>query len=131
MPVFIWQKDAFKKFVAVESLGSRKVTRDMICHQRESMGNSSFWAFLQRWNEYFIKDPKMASFKPEFSIGVGGGDRYEVIYGYWGWNRWVVCNTGEMLLLRWSSQEDYIKEAKRQGFRIFPVQKKQLSFSFH
>jgi len=130
MPVYIWQRDAFRKFVAVESLGDKKITDDMIRHQRESMGMQSFWAFLQKWHEYYIKDPLLMSFGPKFKIESDNSGSNTVIYGYWGWNRWVVYNTGEMLLHRYSTQEEYIKEAKRQGFRIFPLNKKQLSFVY-
>ena len=118
MPVFIWEKDAFLKFVEAESSGDKNIAASLIRHQRD-FGKCSFWAFYQRWQEMYVIDPEITKTQPSFSIDVEGN---YAIYGYGGWNRYMVLNTGEIVFLReFAERDEDLRLGEKAGFRISPV----------
>lgn len=137
MPVFIYEPDAFEKMVKVEGEEYRRV------RTKEEFGICSFDAFLEEWKK-LEQHPNFKDFKdfrPEFGIGVEGN---HAIYGWWGWNRYIVLNSGEMVFhsgfLTEVADEEIMSERHRYfmkgdsekardivlqwirkiGFRIFP-----------
>lgn len=118
MPVYIYDKDAFRKMMIVEGGGFRQNELDFVRHQR-SMESCSFWAFYRTWQEMYAQDPEFAKpSKPDFGITV---DHSGAIYGFWGWNRYSVRTTGEIVFLRYLARDrKSIEKAAELGFRIFP-----------
>ncbi|OGD43052.1 hypothetical protein A2567_00225 [Candidatus Azambacteria bacterium RIFOXYD1_FULL_42_11] len=115
MPVFIYEPDAFDKMIALEGENYRRFKG------KESFGVCSFDAFLEEWTRINSHNPEFKNYHPEFGIGVGFNG---AIYGWGGWNRFIVLNTGEILLHKgfvepwhWAN----IKNARKIGFRIFPI----------
>jgi hypothetical protein len=88
MSVFIYEPDAFEKMVKIEGEDYRR------CKNKESFDDCSFDAFLEAWEESLKRQPDFKDFRPEFGIGVKGN---QAIYGWWGWNRYVVLNSGEIM----------------------------------
>ncbi len=84
MSVFIYEKDAFEKIVAVEGPGYIK--------NQKNFDDYSFSAFYKRWQELCGQDPNFINASEHF-IGVG---LCCAIYGLGGWNRYLVRNTGEI-----------------------------------
>lgn len=117
MAVFIFEPDAFDKLVYVEGT-------DIIEHQK-NMGICSFWAFLKRWKEIDAECPELKNKYPNESFDVKGNG---AIYGWWGWNRYIVFYSGE-IMMHWyfieSSMIDTLYRAIEIGFRIFPDEIKQ------
>ncbi|MEK7212001.1 MAG: hypothetical protein AAB731_05225 [Patescibacteria group bacterium] len=122
MPVYIYDKDAFRKMMLVEGGGSRKNELDFVRYQCTftSEWECSFFAFYQKWQEEYARNPKLAEEEFEYDISVNGNC---AIYGLSGWNRYSVRNTGEIFFLRhfvryrdiWS-----LKKATELGFTILP-----------
>ena len=118
MPVYIYDKDAFRKMMLVEGGGLRKSELNFVKHQCTPMEQCSFFAFYQKWQELYAINPKCVESRLDFRLTV---DHNDYIYGLWGWNRYSVRNTGEIIFLRYFSRdEDSIKKAAELGFRIFP-----------
>ena len=119
MPVYIYDKDAFRKMMIVEGGGFRQNELDFVRHQCSSMGASSFFAFYQKWQEMYAQNPEFAEpSQPDFGIVVNHNG---AIYGFWGWNRYSVRTTGEIIFLRYLSRDrKSIEKAAELGFRIFP-----------
>ncbi len=121
MPVFIYEKDAFRKIVCVEG--------PEYPHNQRNFGICSFRAFKNKWRRLYKADERLIDFRPVFGINVKGNG---AIYGFGGWNRYVVLNTGEIMLLGPSVElpEDIVK-ARQVGFRIFAqdLTKKERSYS--
>lgn len=135
MPVFIYKPDAFEKMVKIEGEDYRRRK------SKESFGNCSFDAFLEVWEAIDKKYPDFRNDKPAFGIDVKGNG---AIYGLGGWNRYIVLNTGEIMLHRyfltsiadkeimnechkhlreWSIEErleTMLQRIRKIGFRIFP-----------
>lgn len=109
MPVFIQEKDAFRKMVLVEG--------PEYPYNQRNFGIHSFNAFKDRWEKSYKADKKLKGFRPVLGIHVKESSS---IYGFCGWNRYIVLNTGEIMLLGSSVElsEDIVK-ARQVGFRIF------------
>ncbi len=118
MPVFIWQKSAFGKFIEVESRGDKEEAKKIIRHQRQSdLGDRSFWAFYQQWQEMYALNPEIVRHQPRFELNVNNNG---AIYGDGGWNRYTVRNTGEIMFVEaFTLPRRDIELAKKIGFRIF------------
>ena len=108
MPVFIYEKDAFRKIVAVEN------SPDYVRQQR-TFGDCSFFAFFQKWQEMYVLDPDVV-LDEDVSLDVGGSG---TIYGHGGWNRYAVHGSGEIVFLRLQARDDdSIDRAIKERFRI-------------
>ena len=107
MAVFIYEKDAFQKIVAVEG---EEYTRD-----QKFFGSCSFSAFYQKWQELHAQDPNFIN-APEYFIEA---EWNSTIYGLGGWNRYLVRNTGEIFFVAAAGSLESIKRAKTQGFQIW------------
>ncbi|MEK7630186.1 MAG: hypothetical protein AAB432_02260 [Patescibacteria group bacterium] len=113
MPVFIFQKNAFKKMIQVEGEGFRERENDT--------DDYSFKAFHDHWKNLSKNNKRYSPrVKAEFTISVHDSS---TIYGFGGWHRYVVMNNGEILLIKSSvlkwKQEWILKKAKKVGFKIF------------
>ena len=111
MPVFIFEEESFEKLIEVEGEDYRRF------RGKDMFKEVSFDAFLELWNSV-SQDQSLRNHRPEFALGVNSFG--SAIYGYAGWNRYVLLNTGELMLIEGSSTKDYIKKARDAGFRIFP-----------
>lgn len=112
MSVFIYESDAFEKFVYVEGEEVRE-------HQK-NMGICSFWAFLKKWKEIDAECPELKIKYPKGTLSVEG---MGAIYGWWGWNRYIVFCSGEIMMhsgFVGLSAIDTLYRALEIGFRIFP-----------
>lgn len=107
MPVFIYEPDVLEKLVEIEGPEYQR------CAKKEYFGNCAFEAFLEKWNTVFRDNEPLRRAKP-FAIDV---ERTGAIYGVWGWNRYIVLNTGEILLIESLSYPEFVEQAKRAGFR--------------
>ena len=109
MPVFIYEKDAFRKLIKVEG--------PEYPYNQRNFGICSYKAFKKKWKRIYGKNKEYRNFRLVFGIDVKGN---AAIYGFGGWNRYVVLNTGEIMLLGPSVENpDDIKKAREVGFRIF------------
>lgn len=109
MPVFIFEKEAFRKMVEVEGPDYSR--------NQMNFGACSFRAFKNKWRRLAKASPNFIKYRPAFGIDVEGN---AAIYGYGGWNRYVVLNTGEIMFIEHSARTAaYIKKARAAGFRIF------------
>jgi len=126
MAVFIYEKDAFDKLLAVENFW-HKHDYDKRGRGKEFYGDSSFDAFLEKWNKLSEKTKK---YRPEFEIEVSSFG--STINGCCGWHRYIVLNSGEILFLRNSlrikNDSAKIEKIREVGFRIFPEDKIKQSF---
>lgn len=109
MTVYIYERDAFRKMVAVEG--------KYYPHNQKNFGICSFKAFKKKWKK-LAKINDFTDGKPPYAIDVEGN---RAIYGLCGWNRYLVLNTGEIMFLKAAARipED-IEVARKIGFRIFP-----------
>ncbi len=108
MTVFIFEKDAFDKIIAVEGAGYSE--------QQENFGECSFNAFLEQWKKETNKNPELKKVKDLF-VGVNGN--YS-IYGLGGFNRYGVLYSGEIIFSREQAvSHEQVIRAGREGFRIF------------
>jgi hypothetical protein len=119
MPVFIYEPDAFEKMVQVEGDDFRR--------RKDADDSWSFNAFLKKWQSLDRTDPKFRKRRPYFAIDA---DQFgSTIYGWGGWHRYVVLNTGEILLIANSTQAPetsaVLKQARKTGFRIWGVRRKK------
>ncbi|MCL5018594.1 MAG: hypothetical protein M1416_02390 [Candidatus Pacearchaeota archaeon] len=84
---------------------------------KEEFENCSFDAFFEEWEKNYSKHPERRNYKPEFSIDVHG---MHSIYGWGGWNRYLVFNNGEIAFIRGLARFEFcVDDAKRAGFRIW------------
>lgn len=112
MSVYIYEPDAFDKMVLVEGGEYRKYGT------RNHMGDASFEAFLELWLKRWTENPWFPSRRPRYVIQI---DSCSVsIYGFWGWNRYLVYNTGEIVLHEFFAEKSDIIEAEKAGFNIWP-----------
>ena len=115
MPVFIYERDAFRKMIAVEGPEYPRNQR--------FFGSVSFGAAKREWDKFFRDNEELRNSRPEFVIGITAQD-VGIIYGLGGWNRYVVLNSGEIMLTGDMSSprcRKCIEPARRIGFRIFPI----------
>lgn len=107
MPVFIYEKDALQKMAEVEG-------REWL-EQQEEFGMCSFGAFLNEWNKKFRDRPDLREEGKDLGMSVESNG---AIYGSWGFNRYLVYYSGEIVFLRCMSHDEEIKKAEKAGFRI-------------
>ena len=116
MSVFIHEPDAFDKLIKVEG-GSSQDGRDYMMH--------SFEEFLKKWKALVKMDPGFRNITPELAINT---EENSYIEGHGGWNRYVILNTGEIMLhesfVRYKDQVT-IERARKAGFKIFPTDLKR------
>jgi hypothetical protein len=110
MSIYIFEQDAFEKIIEIEGEKYRKYK------EKFEFGTCSFDAFLQEWKENCEPDPAVMNHKPEFCIDVESNG---AIYGFGGWNRYFVLNSGEVVFSRLHGVEKVIEKAKEIGFRIW------------
>ena len=116
MSVFINESDAFDKLIQVEGKG----------HQADQdFMKRSFETFLKGWEALVEMDPKFRDITPELAINAGENSYIE---GWGGWNRYVVLNTGEIMLhesfVRYKNPAT-IERVREVGFKIFPTDLKR------
>lgn len=108
MSVFIFEPDAFDKICQVEG--------EEYIENQKNFGNSSFDAFKRRWEEVISKKPSLKEEGKDMAITMGDGNG--AIYGLYGWNRYVVYYSGEIVFLESQAvSEKAIKRAREVGFR--------------
>ena len=107
MPIFIYEPDALERLVEIEGPEYRR------CAKKEYFGDCALEAFLEKWNTVFRDNEPLRRARP-FAIDVKGTG---AIYGVGGWNRYIVLNTGEIMLIKFLSYPKFIERAKRAGFR--------------
>jgi hypothetical protein len=119
MSVFIYEKDAFKKFIEVEC-GDDEQEKNSFISQHNNFGCCSFSAFLKEWQEFHERNREE---NPEYfdkyimCLSVDGNG---AIYGNGGYDRYAVSNTGEMLFIeRLARNEEAKDRAKKAGFNFF------------
>lgn len=110
MPVFIYEKDAFRKIVAVEN-------DPAYVRQQRTFGDRSFFAFFQKWQEIYVLSTQSTTILfADMAIDVDGAG---TIYGHGGWNRYVVYGSGEISFLRLQARDqDSTDRAIKEGFRV-------------
>lgn len=112
MSVFINESDAFDKLIQVEGKGHQD-DRDFMMR--------SFKTFLKTWEALIEMSPELRDITPEWAIDAGENSCIE---GRGGWNRYVVLNTGEIMLhesfVRYKNPAT-IERAREVGFKIFPT----------
>jgi hypothetical protein len=113
MPVFLGDRDALEKILAVElKEGStdweRLDYRDFLLNLRM---NNSFIIFKNAWEA--LTEPEKQN---EDFIAVGNND---CIYGRGGWHRYYVKRNGEILFHSAFSYNQEIARAEIEGFTIF------------
>lgn len=109
MSVFIYQKDAKQKIIAVE--GEWWV-------REQNIGRKySFYAFLRKWrkeiapNKYLVENGKRVFITID-SIGA--------FYGFRGYNRYCVDYSGEIFFVKdLAASKEYVEKAIKAGFTIF------------
>lgn len=111
MPVYIFEEDAFEKLVEVEGEGYRKEKT------KERFGICSFDAFLEEWNQNYKNRPSLRGNQERFAINV---EENKAIYGFGGYNRYLVLNDGEIAFLTPAARtiEDAVK-AEKIGFQMW------------
>lgn len=116
MSVFIHEPDAFDKLIQVEGEGCQD-GRDFMMH--------SFEEFLKKWEALVEMDLEFRNITPELAIDAGENSYIE---GHNGWNRYVILNTGEIMLhesfVRYKNSAT-IERAREVGFKIFPTDLKR------
>ena len=110
MAVYIYEKDAFDKMVKVEGEEFR------CCKSKNVAGICSFDAFLEEWLKVFANNSYLRNRNPGFGINV---NQNGAIWGWHGWNRYIVLSSGEITFLMPASNSEYIEKAKKAGFRMF------------
>jgi hypothetical protein len=108
MAVYIFESDAFDKICQVEGPDYAR--------NQESFGNCGFAAFKEQWEASCQRNPRIREYGWDVQMSLDDGSR--VIYGWHGWNRYVVYYSGEIAFLGGFSDDESIEEAKRAGFRI-------------
>ena len=109
MPVYIFEENALEKIIEVEGERYRRFSTE------KEFQTCSFEAFLKKWNEDCKDYPEIINYRPCFGISVEGNG---AIYGWGGWNRYILYNSGEIALLNPSSIPEDIEKAKKVGFRM-------------
>lgn len=116
MPVYIYEKDAFPKFVEAECGGSKANERkEFIETHAEKMGDFSFFSFLRRWYELYAQDPDIENDQTR-AIDVNGTAKMRGLNGN---NLYFVLHSGEIILAR--PKETSIKNLLwicKMGFRV-------------
>ncbi|MBI5732948.1 hypothetical protein HY967_03245 [Candidatus Jorgensenbacteria bacterium] len=118
MPVFIYDTDAFEKLVAVEGKQYQERQNDHDAY--------SFNAFKEKWRKLNDLNKSFTELQ-EFCIEI---DNNSSIYGFGGWHRYLVLNTGEIIFVKASCgggtfhQGQHTELAKKIGFRIWSTPKK-------
>ena len=110
MPVSIDKPDALDKMAQVEGSDYPELQKKYKEH--------SFDVFKKFWEKLAKEQPERIVSKP---TTISPTVRASTIYGWHGWNRYVLLNTGEIMFhpVAARSKED-IKKAKKAGFRMFP-----------
>ncbi|MBI4708758.1 MAG: hypothetical protein HY764_00970 [Candidatus Portnoybacteria bacterium] len=107
MPVFIYEPDAFKKICLVEGPDYAENQKDF--------GICGFDAFKKRWEEAIKQNPALKETEGCYAISV---DSNSAIYGWGGYNRYIVFYSGEILFSsNHAINEAALKLAKEVGFR--------------
>lgn len=114
MPVYIFDPDAFEKLVAVEGEEYRRLGT------KESLGDYSFEAFKESWYCLWKRNFWFPSHRPIFPIH--SGPFAVSIYGWWGWHRYAVYNSGEIrFILGFEISKEHVRKTKEVGFRFLGV----------
>ncbi len=112
MSVFIYEPNAFDKMCYAEG-------PDYLWNQR-NFGICSFSAFLKEWRRIDEESPTLKIEYPNSTFDVDGNG---AIYGFGGWNRYIVCLSGEIMMHCGFVEPfmiDTLWRALEKGFRIFP-----------
>lgn len=99
MPVYIYEKDAFRKFVEAEcgcGETNEPERKEFIETHAEKMGDFSFFSFLRRWYELYAQDPDMEKDQTR-AIDVNGTAKMRGLNGN---NLYFVLHSGEIVLAR-------------------------------
>ncbi len=108
MSVFIFEPDAFDKICQVEGEG--------YIENQKNFGTYGFDAFKKHWEEVIGKDPSFKERGKDLAIKMKNSNT--AIYGFGGWNRYIVYYSGEIVFLESQAvSEEAIKRAKKVGFR--------------
>jgi hypothetical protein len=108
MPVFIYEPDAFDKICQFEG-------NEYEANQRD-WNTSNFTAFKKVWEED-CKDNQWVREQGK-DMAISARDGNGAIYGWHGWNRYLVYCSGEIVFLGDMSYKEAINKAKNIGFRI-------------
>jgi hypothetical protein len=109
MSVFIYEPDAFAKICQVEGPEYLK--------NQKNFRNRSFAAFKKHWDRMIARNPELKELGKDCTISVAGNP---AIYGWWGWNRYLVYYSGEIVFLDdLAINSEATKRAREIGFTIF------------
>ena len=120
MAVYIYDENAFEKFVLVEGEEYWEYKSE------KEFGDYSFDAFFKQWRKICKRSLWWYRFKRRLSIpfrkynlGISTPSGNAAIYGLWGWNRYAVRENGEILFIKLLSEyEEDIQKAQKVGFRL-------------
>ena len=121
MPVYIDDRDAFRRLVIVESGLSVDQGREYLRHQK-NFGMCGFAAFRSEWRRAHKPELRRSKKYREVanehdSVSV---DKNGAIYGLGGWTRYTVRGDGEIMMIEgFQTSEQQIRLARIMGFRIF------------
>ena len=114
MPVYIDQPDAFERICQVENEIYENYGRPEV---QKNMGCCSFSSFKKVWEEAVGRNPELKTKGANMGISVDGNG---AIYGAYGYNRYTVRYSGEILFIRaLAINSEFIAKAEKAGFRIF------------
>jgi len=121
MPVFIYQDDALEKLCIVEGADFARWSDDP--------SECSFGSNLSNWKKSVGENPHPIWLDPDVANTTfwgRPGTSEGVLYGLWGWHRYLVFCSGEIVFLRYFCEitcvywKEHLELARKMGFRISP-----------
>jgi hypothetical protein len=126
MALFIWQKNALEIMAKIEG-------EDWLRHVKD-FGDCGFEAFFNEWKKLNYskdslarmqtEDPRKFFLRQTTFISFNGNS---AIYGYWGWNRYLVSFLGEIIFNEaFCADKEKIEQVKSLGIRLFSQKEEPL-----